>query len=510
MGDAKTTPPSARVIVTPPRVAILGGGPAGLGGAWRLALEAKAQVTLIERGAWFGGNAGSFEWDGQRLDFGSHRLHPACEPRILDDLKRLLGADLLDRPRHGRILLGGRFVHFPLKPLDLLLRLDRGFVAGMARDVVARGLARRGAKGIEGSGGADGADTFASVLRRNLGATMCDRFYFPYARKIWGREPDELSGIQARRRVSAGTVTKLVRKVLNAVPGLKKPGFGRFWYPRRGYGQISDSLARAAEAAGAQLLLEKRVARLVRPDGTDGPDGPDGNRPWRVGFVGGGGRREDLHELQADHVWSTLPITLIPQLVEPGPPREILDAAAAVKYRAMLLVYLRVPVERFTEFDAHYFPEAAIRITRLSEPKNYSDSRLPKGATTLCAELPCDAGDPLFSASEQELGAVVAADLARARLPLPSPQNAVKVMRLPQAYPIYLNGYEQPLALLDRWIDSLPRFLTYGRQGLFAHDNTHHALAMAYAAADCFAEGRFDRARWAEHRQVFATHVVED
>jgi hypothetical protein len=34
---------------------------------------------------------------------------------------------------------------------------------------------------------------------------------------------------------------------------------------------------------------------------------------------------------------------------------------------------------------------------------------------------------------------------------------------------------------------------------------------MAYAAADCLDErGRFDRARWSEHRKVFETHVVED
>ena len=56
----------------------------------------------------------------------------------------------------------------------------------------------------------------------------------------------------------------------------------------------------------------------------------------------------------------------------------------------------------------------------------------------------------------------------------------------------------------------MPRLLSYGRQGLFAHDNTHHALAMAYAAADCLRDGDFDRARWREYRAAFETHVVED
>ena len=57
----------------------------------------------------------------------------------------------------------------------------------------------------------------------------------------------------------------------------------------------------------------------------------------------------------------------------------------------MVLVYLSLDAHQFTEFDAHYFPETAIRISRLSEPKNYSLTDAP-GRTVLCAELPCALG----------------------------------------------------------------------------------------------------------------------
>ena len=85
------------------------------------------------------------------------------------------------------------------------------------------------------------------------------------------------------------------------------------------------------------------------------------------------------------------------------------------------------------------------------------------------------------------------------------------VKRLRHAYPVYENGYEAPLLKLDAWADSLPNLLTYGRQGLFAHDNTHHALFMAYSAVDSLREdGVFDDAKWRNYRRIFATHVVED
>ena len=82
--------------------------------------------------------------------------------------------------------------------------------------------------------------------------------------------------------------------------------------------------------------------------------------------------------------------------------------------------------------------------------------------------------------------------------------------RLPQAYPIYDRGYETALEPLEAWLSDLPGLLTYGRQGLFAHDNTHHALAMAYAAAECVRGDSFDEALWSSHRAIFAEHVVED
>ena len=64
---------------------------------------------------------------------------------------------------------------------------------------------------------------------------------------------------------------------------------------------------------------------------------------------------------------------------------------------------------------------------------------------------------------------------------------------------------------MSKTVKAGPTFVGSSRQGLFAHDNTHHTLEMAYAAADCLSkDGSFDRASWARHRQEFETHVVED
>ncbi|MCA0374513.1 MAG: FAD-dependent oxidoreductase [Gemmatimonadetes bacterium] len=468
-----------------PHIIVLGAGPAGVGAAYRLRLQGKARVTLLEQAPSAGGNSGSFTWRDHICDFGSHRLHPASDAELLRDIGTLLGPDLLDRPRHGRIFLRGRWIHFPLKPVDLLLRLDPAFGMGAFKDMLFRDRTVR-------------EDNFANVLRATLGPTICDNFYFPYARKIWGEDPTTLSGIQARKRVAAASFGKLIRKVMNAVPGFKPAGAGRFFYPKQGFGQIAQAYAGKAASLGADVRYGTRVTSLAMPVAN--------GDPWRVRVT----RGDVEEELTADHVWSTLPISLVAKFLGDATPQRVRDAAATIRYRAMLLVYVELPVAQFTEFDAHYLPGSDVRITRLSEPKNYAARSEPQGRTVLCAELPTSTTSAEWTMSEEELGQLVCRDLATCGLPVPAAPTAVTVRRLAQAYPIYDQGYEVPFGVLDAWADTLPRFLTYGRQGLFAHDNTHHALAMAYAAERCFEGGVFNERRWSEYRAEFARHVVED
>jgi hypothetical protein len=91
------------------------------------------------------------------------------------------------------------------------------------------------------------------------------------------------------------------------------------------------------------------------------------------------------------------------------------------------------------------------------------------------------------------------------------PATEIVVRRVTHAYPTYDQGFEAARDVVDRWALEQPRLLTLGRQGLFAHDNTHHALATAWAAAEALdADGTIDAQQWGAARAVFAGHVVED
>ena len=76
------------------RVAVLGGGVAGLSAAWKLA-EAGADVRLYEAAPALGGMAASMHRNGYIWDFGPHRFHTK-NPAIINTVRDLVGDDLQD------------------------------------------------------------------------------------------------------------------------------------------------------------------------------------------------------------------------------------------------------------------------------------------------------------------------------------------------------------------------------------------------------------------------------
>jgi len=468
-------------------VTVLGAGPAGLAVALELA-ESGVNVTVVEKQNHVGGNATSFDFGGINVDYGSHRLHPASPPQVLKRIRGLLGEDLLTRPRHGRIRLMGRWIHFPLRPTDLLLKMHPRFAMGVGVDLASKLIPLPGNSTDE---------TFASVLEKGLGKTICNEFYFPYARKIWGIEAESISPVQAYKRVSAGSIGKLLKRLLPVGEGLGGASTkGIFYYPRYGFGQISRELHDAAVAAGATIHLGTTVEKISLQDGHSSVVTSDGT---------------SIQTLDADQIYSTIPITLLTRLVDTPLPQEVVKASDSLNFRSMVLVYLLLDQDRFTEFDAHYFPGEEIPFTRISETKNYSDRQEPAGRTSLCAEIPCFRDGEIWSMSDEKLAALVSDGLTQAGLPVMSDILDTQVRRIPFAYPLFSVGYEKQFEKIDTWVNQLDGILSFGRQGLYVHDNTHHAIFMAQAAVQCLREdGTIDAEAWRKQRKIFESHVVED
>ncbi len=451
-------------------VLVVGGGPCGLAAAYEAARRGLS-VELVESAVDLGGMAASFSVAGQRVDLGSHRLHPAASPRVLTLLTELLGSDLQVRPRNGRLRLRDRWIRFPLRPIDMARRMPPSFASAALADA-ATGPFRRAQDG-----------SYSEAVRAGLGPAALADFHGPMAAKLWGLPPERLSGELARKRISQRSPAQIVAKIMSTP---RNQG-ATFLYPRLGYGQIVERLAEAAAGGGARLRTGCSVRSLTA----------DSDSCTAILSSG--------DAVAAERVLWTAPVQALIAASDGDP-----AAMPSAPMRGLVLVYLAVDQPRYTPFDAHYIPTPEVPFSRFSEPKNYRDGPDPADRTVLCFELPSTVGDGVWRANDQDLAGLVTDGLDRLGLPAVRVlETAVK--RLPSVYPLLTVDDPVRHAADPSPSEVVPGVTVLGRQGLSVADNLHHVVDMALSAIDCIGPGGgWSNAAWADHRRRFAEFVVED
>jgi len=101
---------------------VVGAGPAGLTVGVE-AIRRGLHVEILEATDKVGGISQTVQVDGWRFDLGGHRFFTKVERVELFWRSILPSSDFLRRPRQSRIFYKGKFLDYPLKPLNALLGL---------------------------------------------------------------------------------------------------------------------------------------------------------------------------------------------------------------------------------------------------------------------------------------------------------------------------------------------------------------------------------------------------
>ena len=445
------------------KVVVLGAGPTGLSAAWKLS-ERGVEVEVIEAEPYVGGLSHTLHRDGYLFDFGPHRFH-TDNPAILAEIQRLLGA-MPEKTRKTRVYFMGKFYDYPLSASNLLSSLSPWLAFVCFADFLAAWLRNRVRSAAD--------DSFESWVVNRFGRRLYDTYFGPYTAKVWGRDPSKLSASWAAQRVAVVDLWDLVLRVLKVRRGYNhfhhSPYKPDFHYPREGVGRIYDRMAE----------------EIIRNGGTIHLDSPVREVNWVDGVVSGvtvdeGGRRR---EVTGDFFVSTLPVTTLVEALRPHPPADVLAAARALTYRAMIFLFLAVAKPAVTDDHWIYVPEAKTIFNRISEMRNFTPDAAPPGKTSLTLEITCDLGDDIWNTPEEELYERSIQGLVDAGLLRADQVLGHFFMRSANAYPTYDLKFEANLGRLAYHLAGLPNLIVCGRQGLFRYINQDHAIEMGFCAAD--------------------------
>ncbi|MHB1131353.1 MAG: FAD-dependent oxidoreductase [Chloroflexota bacterium] len=445
------------------KVVVLGGGPAGLSVAWKLSEQGIA-TEVLEAEPYVGGLSHTMRHDGYLFDFGPHRFH-SDNPAILAEIGRLVG-DLPAKPRKTRVYFLGSYYDYPLSAGNLLKSMPPWLGLVCLSDFLATSIRNRLRRTPD--------DSFESWVVNRFGRRLYDIYFGPYTAKVWGRDPSQLSANWAAQRVAVVNLWDLVLRLVGLRRGYNSfhhsPYKPDFFYPREGVGLIYERMSEEIARNGGAVTLNARVEEVNCADG----------RIQSVTVQQDGRRRT----VSGDYFVSTLPISPTVSMLQPQPPAEVMAAADAVRYRAMIFLFLKLDKEQVSDDHWIYFPQREMVFNRVSEMRNFTPDAAPAGRTSLTVEISCDAGDEIWNMPEDELlqrsiQGLVSAGLIRADQVL-----GHSFQRSLYAYPTYDLKFEFNVGRLAYHLAGLRNLIVCGRQGLFRYINQDHAIEMGFCAAE--------------------------
>lgn len=423
------------------------------------------RLTVLERDPqWVGGISRTSEYKGYRFDIGGHRFFSkSSEVEAL--WTYWLGEEMRVCQRLSRIYYNQKFFDYPIRPLDVFVKLGVVETALCIWSYLRARLQPR-----------TDVVSFEDWVIDQFGQRLYQTFFKTYTEKVWGIRCDQISADWAAQRIKGLSMASLVRSWVTPKPrqrvNLIKTLIHQFRYPRLGPGQIWERVRDRIEKAGHPVIMDQRVVRLDW-------DQSGIHTIWAMDSSG------QKTAFQADHVISSMPLGSLIQSLNPVPPAEILAAAQALKYRDFLTIALILDQPHLFPDNWIYIHDPNVKVGRIQNYKNWSLAMVPDLETTcLGLEYFCTIGDLLWQQSDAELLKLAHSELQQLGLAGSAQITDGTVVRMPKAYPVYDHHYRNHVAVIRSFLEQhLPNLQVVGRNGMHRYNNQDHAMMTGLLAA---------------------------
>jgi protoporphyrinogen oxidase len=453
-------------------VLILGGGPAGMAAAMELS-KAGRQSTIVEKASDVGGLAKTMIIERPegtyRTDIGPHRFF-SKNKYLYDFIQDLLGEEWIQVKRLTRFYVDGKYYFYPVRLGNVLKQMGPLKAVRVLFDFLY--------EKIRGWVLPRQINSFEDYAVANFGRGLAEFNMLNYTEKIWGIPCTQISRDWALQRIGGLSVTATLKKLLFKKGGPKSL-VDTFFYPELGSGTIYRAIAERIRAKGSVILTESEPCKIRHA----------GGKVTEIEVKTASG----IQTFAPDAVACSIPVTQAVRLFDPPAPKEVLDAAAALKFRAQVYLFLTVDRDSVSKDNWVYFPDKNIPFGRFSEMKNFSVKMSPAGKTSLFVEYFCFEGDSIWTMDKDALLALTMTHMEKLGFLNRTEVTSVHHYRQAHVYPIYDLHYKDHAETIMNWLDGFQNFFAIGRPGRFRYTNQDHSLEMGILAArSIIDEKRYD------------------
>lgn len=425
-------------------ITILGGGPAGLAVGY-YAKKNGLRFTVYEADEKIGGNAVTLQYGPFRFDSGAHRLHDK-DKEVTAELKDLIGKDLKKIFVPSAIFHNGKYIDFPLSPLNLISKLGFATFIKAGVDVIVSKMRSN-----------EDIDNFEEFAVHAYGKTISELFLLGYSEKLWGIPCKRLSLSVSGKRMKGLTLKTFFKEAVFGNKAKTEHLDGSFYYPKKGYGTIAEELAKFC--GREHILTNSKVTRVF-------------HNFRKIQFV----EINHTKKIGVDGIVSTLPLPQFIQLLSPSPDKQIVSIAKTLQFRSLLIVTVFLNKSSITDKGSIYFPGRQFPFTRVYEPRNRSRYMSPQGKTSLCAEIPCFLESEFWNMPEDELVKHVNSYFIRFGWIQEKDIIDTTVLRLPVAYPVLEKGVHEKIQKIIVFLKKFSNLEISGRNGKFLYAHVHDMM----------------------------------
>ncbi len=494
---------------------IIGAGPAGLTAAYQLLKETDILPVIIEESDFIGGISRTVVHNGNRMDIGGHRFFskddrimklwqelmplqgkPAFDDKILKREKKYNenGPDpekedrvMLVRTRVSRIYFLKKFFDYPISMSAQTIK-NMGFVNTM----------KAGFGYVWSAIFKKKETSLRNFYINRFGLPLYKMFFEDYTEKVWGINPSEISADWGAQRVKGLSLSKAIWNIIKKPFISKKKGIEQknvetslieeFIYPKKGPGQLWETLADDIRAMGGIIRLET-IAKSVHIEG---------NIVKSVTVDHNG--TEDT--IPCDYLISSMPIKDLVNSLDSKVPEDVKKIAGNLPYRdfitvGLLVDKLKIRNETNTKTLNNIVPDCwiyiqdrSVRLGRLQIFNNWSPYMVkdPEHTVWIGLEYFCNEGDEMWHTPSEKFIEYAKNELDSIQVIDKNDVIDSVCVKVKKAYPAYFGTYAE-FGKVREYLDTFDNLYCVGRNGQHRYNNMDHSMLTAIEAVSIIKSG---------------------